>query len=188
MSLDFIAQLEAEVAKQESVIPNSEQLTDVAELAYQQIQLENLTVKINDLAGKVSDALKLIKEKKLPDAIHSLGLSEFKLEDGTKISVSKVYFPSIKDEDKAEAYAWLVSTGHDIVKSEVKVAFAKGRTQDAEEAFSALASLGMMPTKSETIHWQTFRGWAKEVMEKGLPVPETINIHITDQAKIKRVS
>lgn len=187
MSVDYLAMLEQEAQKLSQELPSDEDLKNIAELAERQIRLENLITRLEDLTEKTKENLKIVSQKHLPNALTNIGLSEFRLEDGTKVSVTKKYYPGIKEEDRAEAYSWLVENGHDIIKNEVKVSFSKGQSAKAQEAFNALAELGFDPSKGESIHWQTFRAWAKEVSTKGLPVSDLINIHVVDESTVKRV-
>ena len=186
MTTDFLLMLEQEVERTAAELPSDEDLANISELANRQIKLENLLVRLEQLHEKTKENLKRISERALPEAILSTGLSEFKLEDGTKVTVKKAYYPSVKEENKHEAYSWLVANGYDIIKNEVKVSFTKGESAKAAEALAAIKSLGFQPVANETIHWQTFRAWAKDVAEKGIQLPDSINLYIVDQASIKR--
>lgn len=186
MTTDFLLMLEEEVERISAELPSDEVLANISELAKRQVQLENLVTRLEELQNKTKESLKNISERSLPAAILEAGLTEFKLEDGTKVSVKKAYYPSVKEENKHEAFSWLVDNGYDIIKNEVKVSFTKGESAKAAEALAAIRGLGFQPVANESIHWQTFRAWAKEVMEKGIVIPESINVYVVDQASIKR--
>lgn len=185
MSLDFLQMLEKEVTRLQSEIPNSDVMANISDLANRQIQLEDLKAKLAELGEKINDAHREVSEKMLPEALASAGVREFKLNDGAVVSVKKNYFPSIEDTNKTVAYNWLVQNGHDIIKNEVSVKLPKGKTEEAQEISNALRQMGFTPEQKETIHWQTFRAWAKEAMEKGFNPPECIKIHIVDKSTVK---
>lgn len=183
--LDFLNILESEADKLSTEIPDDESFKDIATLAYMQIDCEKLISKLEDTLERAKNKLKEISQRRLPDAMLNNGLSEFKLDDGSKISVKKLYLPHIKEENKEEAYNWLISSGNDIIKNNIELTFSKGNSEEAKKALNLLKDNGYAPVSKENIHWQTFRAWAKDALEKGVEIPEIIDIHIIDEAKIK---
>jgi hypothetical protein len=183
--MSFIDILEAEVNRIESDIPTDEELKNISELANRQVYLESLVTRLNQALQKVNEHLTSVSERYLPDAMASAGLSAFTLEDGRKINIKKIYLPSVTEENKEAAYQWMVDNGHDIIKNEVIVSFPKGHSSEASEAIHVLKVNGFDPTQKESIHWQTFRAWAKEVMEKGEQIPDTIKIHVVNKSTVK---
>ena len=186
MTVDFLSMLEQEVERVQAEIPDDNVLANIASLAERQLHLEDTKKRLAELAQKVEDTHKDISERQLPNALASAGVTEFKLTDGSVVSVKKNYFPSVAPENQQEAYAWMVEAGHDIIKNKVELKFTKGESTLADEVVQRLEDLGYKPERKEEIHWQTFRAWAKEVMEKGVAIPETIKIHIVDKTTVKR--
>ena len=187
MSVDFLEMLEKEVERAKADIPDDSILTNIAALADRQLRLESMQEKLQELSKQVTEAHREVSERYLPNALASAGVTEFKLVDGSVISVKKGYFPSIEAEHQAEAFAWMVDHGHDIIKNEVIVKLPKGKSEEAKEVVTAIRDLGFTPEQKEGIHWQTFRAWAKEVMEKGAEIPDIIKIHTIDKATVKRL-
>lgn len=184
--VDFLAMLEQEAELLQQALPSDETLSNIADQVKRYEKLVAMAAKLEEWSSKVNAAIVSIIERTLPDAILETGITEFKLEDGTIVSVKKDYYPSVKDANKEDAYRWLSENGHDIIKKEVKASFSKGQGAQADEAYDALINLGFNAVKGENIHFQTFRAWAKEVSESATPIPETINIHIVNKAVIKR--
>lgn len=186
MSVDFLELLEQEVERVQAEIPDDDTLSNISALAERQLRLEDMKKRLLNIGEKIDTAHKDVSERMLPNALASAGMSEFKLTDGSVISVKKNYFPNIEEDNKEQAYAWMIDNGHDIIKNEVVVKLPKGKSEEAKEVANAIRELGFTPEQKESIHWQTFRAWAKEVMEKGISFPETIKIHTIDKATIKR--
>lgn len=183
--MSFIDMLEAEVERIESDIPSDEELANISELANRQLYLESLLQRLEKAQELVKEHHVKVSERYLPDALASAGVTAFTLEDGRKVSVKKIYLPSVLEENKESAYEWMVDNGHDIIKNEVVVSFTKGQSDEATELIQQIREIGYEPNRKETIHWQTFRAWAKEQMELGTELPSTITIHVKNQSTVK---
>lgn len=173
----------------EQAIPQDNVLASIANLAQEQLDYQDRIEKLNEELETARNGLKDIAERKLPEALNNAGISEFKLKDGSKITIKRGYFPSIADENISEAHTWLLENGHNIIKDEVFVKFPKGCDEIVKQVMEAIMSLetGFAPERKSSIHWQTFRAWAKEQLEKGAEIPDTINIHTIDKAEITAV-
>lgn len=93
------------------VTPGDDSLKVVAELAAKQVQLEK---DIEDLEAQLkekTEALSQVQEKDLPEAMMECGISEFKLVDGSKISVKPFYQANPPKEKYDEAMQWLREIG-----------------------------------------------------------------------------
>ena len=187
---DFLDELEADVnagpSKVESV--NQVGLSTIAELAVairtSEDDIANLE---NLLKDKKRELLKLTDED-LPSMLQEIGLSEFKLEDGSQVTIKPTYGASIKVEDRPQAYEWLRENGYDdIIKNTVTCAFGRGEDDNAS-AFAALAEKeGFIPSQKEEIHASTLRAFIKERVENGDEFPsELFGAYVGQRAVIKR--
>ena len=187
---DFLDELEADVnagpSKVESV--NQVGLSTIAELAVairtSEDDIANLE---NLLKDKKRELLKLTDED-LPSMLQEIGLSEFKLEDGSQVTIKPTYGASIKVEDRPQAYEWLRENGYDdIIKNTVTCAFGRGEDDNAS-AFAALAEKeGFIPSQKEEIHTSTLRAFIKERVENGDEFPsELFGAYVGQRAVIKR--
>ena len=187
---DFLDELEADVnagpSKVESV--NQVGLSTIAELAVairtREDDIANLE---NLLKDKKRELLKLTDED-LPSMLQEIGLSEFKLEDGSQVTIKPTYGASIKVEDRPQAYEWLRENGYDdIIKNTVTCAFGRGEDDNAS-AFAALAEKeGFIPSQKEEIHTSTLRAFIKERVENGDEFPsELFGAYVGQRAVIKR--
>ena len=167
----------AEVATETAEVPRDEQLKSIAFLARKQQRIENeIRVKeeaLKDLKGQLGK----VSELDLPDALAAVGMREFTLEDGYKVTVADEYYaniPSADSEsvelrDRREAcFTWLRDSGNEaLIKHEIKISTGKGDEIIADSAKLALARLNIPFTDVEAVHWQTLRAFTKEQIEAG---------------------
>ena len=153
------------------VVKNKE-LSSVADVAKKiqakEIQISDLESQLKDLK---KEKLKLTDED-LPQMMLELGLSEFKLDDGSAVTIKQTYGASIRVDNREEAYEWLRLNGYDdIIKNTIACQFGRGE-DDQASAFKAFASKEGFPTEQKTeIHPSTLRAWVKEMNEGGKDFP-----------------
>lgn len=137
-------------------------------------EMRGLAVEVEDLNRLVAERKAKIQElelKKIPDALLEAGLSEITTLDGLKVSTT-LFVGAIPAEKKAEAFAWLDQNGHSsIIKRKVEVQFDKGSTEAAKKAEEAIRELGLDPKSTLDVHYQTFKAFAKEQVNKGKSLP-----------------
>lgn len=130
-----------------------------------------------------------IETKRLPDAMAAVGMKEFMLTDGSKITIKKDYHASIPKARKIEAHTWLRDNEFGaLVKNELTIEFGKGQDEEAADAYATLkAEYPDQPvTLAESVHASTLKALVKEQFESGSPLPEDLfGIHIIDRAIIK---
>lgn len=169
-------------------LPSDEELRSVAGLAKQAALLEAEIADLDNILTNRKRDLREIVEVRLPAALAEKGLSEIKLDDGTKITVSTYYSASISKERATNAFAWLRSNGHDdLIKHEVSVSFGKGEEKNALRVISAIEEMGFFPSDKETVHPQTLKAWVREQIEAGRDIPsELFGVQTGQIAKIAR--
>ena len=115
------------------------------------------------------------------------GLSEFKLADGTKVTVQQFYSASIPKDKVDEAMQWLRDNGHgDLIKNTVSVAFGKGEDTLATDLKKYLGANGNSYEDKTGVHPQTLRAFAREQIEAGQNLPlDTLGIYIGLKTVIK---
>ena len=166
-------------------------LDAIVAMAKEALEIEARIEKGKELLKQLEEAHKAIVENDLPEAMDSLGLEEFKLDSGRKITISESYHPNISEANRDEAFDWLRDHGHDgIIKRNVSVQFGKGEDAIANRLLANLRrykSLGESTIKdSSGVHPQTLNAFVREMIESGEDLPmETFGVFVRRAASIK---
>lgn len=191
MSDDITAMMEADF---EDSLSNSVEKVDqtglqtVASLARSIREKEE---QIDDLETQLKAAkqslLKLTDED-LPALLAEMGMTGFKLEDGSMVEVKQTYGASIRVADRPAAYQWLRDHGYDdIIKNTVSVAFGRGEDDKARDFTEVAQKSGFLPEQKEEIHTSTLRAFIKERVESGDEFPmDLFGAWIGQRAVIKK--
>jgi len=158
-------------------------------------ELSQLLIRQTLAVEDAEKALAAAKENKLrteredlPELMREFGLSEVKLENGAKVTVSDDVTAAIPEAQKAAAWAWLEARGYDgIIKTEVKIAYGRGENDDARAAAERLSEELARPAElSRSVHSATLKSFIKERMAAGETVPfDVFGVHAYAIAKVK---
>lgn len=104
--------------------PDDSALAKVAQLANQQLLIECQITELEEaLKAKQAD-LRAVREGTLPLAMTEVGLTEFRLVGGGKVTVKDFIGASIKEENRDAANDWLEAKGHgDLIKRTITISF-----------------------------------------------------------------
>lgn len=164
-----------------------DKLTRITNLAREMLNAE-LEVAVAEQNLKDAQAkLRDISQFKLPALMEEVGQTEFKLKDGTKISLKEDVKASIPKASQDAAFKYLEDHGHGaLIKREIKVSFGKDEEAWAKKFMADLAKR-KKPVKAEnkrSVHPQTLQAWLREQLSNGEPVPlETFGAFIYKVAK-----
>ena len=123
-----------------ATIPTEDELRAISALAEKQVDLEQAIIEKEQDLKKLKDEYTEVRTQALPEAMRQVGLEEFKLASGVKISVKDEINVHIKNANQSHAYAWLRDHGHgDIIKDQVTLFFADDR-ETAKDAVQELVS------------------------------------------------
>lgn len=187
-----VAKRMAAASKQQSSqsqkLSNSPALGEVAALAERQMSIEDEIDKLDAALKEKKRELEEVSTKLLPNAMTAVGMEEFKLTSGAKVSVSAFYSASIKDENKPKAFKWLRENGHEgLIKRDLTVPFQKGEDKKAEVLVEHLKKKHFIFSESSSVHTQTLKAWLRDQVESGVQVPlDLFGAFIGRKAKIKR--
>jgi len=164
-----------------------EALSSVSELANKQVEVEAAIALFEKKLKDLREEHKQISQIEIPEACAEIGLSEFKLYDGTKVSVLPFYSGSIPKDKSEEAFKWLRDNGHgDLIKNTISCDFGRGEDQAAESLKESLQEKGQSYTDKTGVHPQTLKGFAREQIETGQSLPLTLlGIHVGQRTVIK---
>jgi hypothetical protein len=176
-----------DIANEFSTVKDDD-LSKVASLVRQQLQLELAVLEIEENLKRTKRNLEEISGQLLPAALGEYGLSELTMADGSKLSVQTVVSASISKERQPDAHDWLRDHGHgDLIKNTVSVTFGRGQDETAKDIVRVLQSNGLDPEQKEAVHPSTLKAFVKEQIEKGSEIPsETFGIYIGQKTVIKK--
>lgn len=127
-----------------------------------------------------------IRRRTLPDLMAELGMEEFKLTTGEKVTIKEDIKCGLTEDNKPIGYAWL--RDHDyggIIKTKVSLDFGKGDEAQAKAAVEALQQAGFDPDCADSVHPATLKSFVKERLESGDDIPlATFGVYEFKEAKI----
>lgn len=176
-----------DVAMQLSAVDNND-LKQVAALVRQQLVLEQRVEDLSTELKRAQQDLAHVSGELLPAALAEHGLSELKMADGSKVTVSTFISASITKEKSEAAHQWLRDHGFgDLIKNTVSVNFGKGEDEKAVELIDTLSGMGLDPDQKEAVHPSTLKAFVKEQIDKGTEVPSDLfGIYIGQKTAIKK--
>jgi len=167
--------------KQDSLVDLFEQsvekkVTQISDKGLKSLSQDmNTMLEIGGQIGNAEEALKRLKEQyrqyseeKIPQRMQEMGISDLRMDDGSRISVDPFYSARITEKNRAEAHDWLRSNGlGDLIKNTVSVNFPAGEDDEATETMDALEKQGLEPMQKEAVHPSTLKANVKELIESG---------------------
>jgi hypothetical protein len=163
-----------------------EQIQSISALAEAQIKAEKDVERLEEELKNAKSFLEKIKCDMLPSAMRETGVEEFKLVDGSKVSIKESLRAYIKNENKDSVFAWLEANNEgSIIKAEIKAAFDRGQIENAKKLVTQLLTQGYDAELKRDIHWQTLGSFVKNRLGDGLEIPEGISYQTLTEAKVK---
>jgi len=190
---DLISEMEKEFektvsSKLEKV--DSGELKNVASIARQiRDEEEYISGLEKDLKNAKKKLLQLTDED-LPSILQEMGMSEFKLDDGSQVTIKQLYGASILVDNRPTAYQWLRDNGFgDLIKNIVSCEFGMGEDQKAEDFKDTASRNGFQVEQNTSVHSSTLKAFVKERCEKGDEFPmELFGAYVGQRAIIKKGS
>ena len=171
-----------DVEKAES-IPDTDKISVLANLARQQLQVEQTIEDMERSLTLKKDELKGLSEYKIPELFQELGIGQFKLSNGLKVSVSPYY--SGKAETN-EAFDWLEENGHeDIIKGEYTIQYRRADRAKLFDFEQLANEMGFAVKDKLAVHPMTMKSFVREQLEAGVNLPRDLfNIFTGFKTKI----
>ena len=164
-----------------------DQITGIAALARRAKSLEKQIKDEEDTLKGLKDQYRKITEETIPEALAELGMTSFKMEDGSSIDIKPFYSASITEARRAEAFQWLRDNGFDdIIKNTVSVRFGRGEDELCNRLLGLLGQQGFPAEQAEKVEPSTLKAWVRERVERGDQFPmELFGAYIGKKASIK---
>lgn len=162
------------------------QLKRVSEVARKLINKQKLVTLIEENLKEEKELLKQIEENELPNLLQEVGITEFKMDSGEKVSMKQFYNARITPETGPKAYEWLRAHGFgDLIKHEIVIGIPMGKDDEAKTIISASSAQGLRTVDKEIVHPATLTSFVKEQIETGAELPiDLFNVFIGRKAKV----
>jgi len=146
------------------------EITTIAAECVKLKQKEDEIAELEEQLKKKKEEADDIGSRVIPELLAEQGLSELKLQDGSKVSVRKEFRCTLpKDLDKRDAaYKWLRDQGlGDIIKNNVSVTFGKGEDDKAKQLLDLAVENGFQPSQKSDVAWNTLTALFRSVSSPG---------------------
>lgn len=168
--------------------PSDGELGRVQKMAADMIAMDDTIAALEkqlDEQRKIRDRIAM---DELPAAMAEIGVAEFKLIDGSAVSIKSGVKANIPKKHERDAFKWLRDNGAaSLIKAEVKAKFGKGDELAAIALARELSDKGINNEQKTAVAWNTLTAFVKERMENGLDVPtELLGVYEYKRAEITR--
>tara|TARA_R100000306_G_C4344483_1_gene126933 strand:+ start:226 stop:777 length:552 start_codon:yes stop_codon:yes gene_type:complete len=165
--------------------------TDLSNISGMGRQLEELEEKIQlqeEHLKSLKESYRKISEDLLPNKLRELGISEFKLANGTRMSIQQYYSARITPEHREVCFHWLEANGlGDVIKNTVSASFGRGEDEAAQTLMTDLEGKGHSLVQKKWVESMTLKAVVREQVEKGNDLPlEAFNVYIGQKIKVKK--
>ena len=147
---------------------SEDSIKDLSELCQKLLRVEAEVGNTEERLKRLKEQQRELSEQLIPDRLTQLGVSDLKLNDGSRISAEPFYSARISVANLEEAHNWLRDNGHgDIIKNTMTLSFGQGEDSLAKELVALCKSEGFVPTEKEAVHPSTLKAFVKEQIESG---------------------
>lgn len=131
--------------------------------------VELVTNKLKELSEKA----RILREETIPNVLMELGIKEFKLDSGEKVTIKQDVYASMSSDNKPAAFRWLDEHSFGgLIKTGVVVDFSRAEIEKAKELYSQLVKQKLgSPSLKQEINAQTFKAFLREQIAKGTDLP-----------------
>jgi len=145
----------------------NDDLKELAELAGRQVALEKAKADLEEQLKQVDQQLQKVSGVDIPTAMDAIGMSDFMLSTGERITVERKVKASIPKTKKPEAFAWLRANEFgSLIKNNVTASFGRGEDDKAKDLARKLNADGFTVDQQESVHAQTLSAFVREQLAK----------------------
>ena len=176
-----------EDTKQQTDIKEKD-LSNISELGRELEAMQTIIEAEEKRLKELKEEYRKLSEDTLPNKLREIGISEFKLEDGTQMSIQQYYSAKITPENREICFNWLEPNGlGDVIKNTVSANFGRGEDEVAQELMATLEKEGHSLTQRKWVEPMTLKALVREQVEQGNDLPlETFNVYIGQKIKVKK--
>jgi hypothetical protein len=169
-----------------ALLPDDDKLLQVSQMVREMLDYEAREKELTEEAKQAGKRKRYYSEKAIPEALSALGLSGVTLDDGRKVTVTPEIYLDLREENREEAYRWMESQGYsDLIKTQISCTFGRGERDHAQDVADLLSAAGYQAESKDTVHYQTLRAWAKDLLTQGILLPDVFNSYLGSKTRIK---
>lgn len=151
-----------------------DQLTRLGRLAARQRDAEAELAQLAEKAKTIGAEVRRISEVDIPAVLDETGLSEVRLADGTKVSLSEDLRVTTTGKYRDAINRWLEREGHaDLIRNEVTASFGPDRAAQADALFAFISERELTEEvdRKRFVNPQSFAALIRELRTAGEDVP-----------------
>ena len=166
--------------------PAADSLKRLAALVNELRREEFRLAALDEELQQAERVVRQLAEEDIPGLLTECGLTEMRLLDGSRVTVSAELDCGITEERREAALRWLRANNLDgIIKATVAVQFGRGEDDAMLRLAQRLLEQGFPASTSETVHYQTLKAALKEERAAGRDVPpELFGLRPYSKAKV----
>ena len=167
--------------------PDTGELGKLSILCQEMLTQERFVAQIEEELSAAKKVLLDYKASKIPALMQELRLNQLTMASGVVIALQRVINCRFRPTEKMHAFEWLEQHNlGSMIKHELEVEFGRGEGDLANKAVEILTELGLRPSVSKDVHFQTLSAWARREVEAGNEVPATFfDLTILNLVKVK---
>jgi len=164
---DLLADMAADSQSSMS-LPGDRSLDALSSIADSIVSADQTVKNLEKQLKEAKQKLLKLTDEDLPSKMQEIGMTNFTLQDGSKVEIKEIYGARISKDNEAAAFDWLRSRGEgDIIKNTVTVRFGKEKDNEAQALVEELRSKAWEPEQKQEVHASTLKAWVKERVEQG---------------------
>lgn len=166
----MIAKMDNSVFDEGPVTATKNALEPIKQLAKRAMELSSQIESMEEALKVQKKALLAITDGKLPEMMKGIGITNFAMEDGTKVALRSTYYGSLpKEEEKRSKALNLIREygGTDIIRTKVELEFGGSEDNLSTSIFEELAGRGLPVAKVQDVNAKTLAAFANDRMKQG---------------------
>jgi hypothetical protein len=167
--------------------PTDAAVISVSDLAHSLLDRQAEVTQAELMLKDRKEALRLIVETLLPDAMREHGIRDLTMSDGSTITIQSVIRASITAANREKAFDWLDDNGHgDLIKHVITTRLGRGERDTADQIMDLIEDLGVDADYKPSVHPGTLSAFVREQTAKGVAVPDDLlGVYRAEVATVK---
>ena len=156
----------------EAVVPSGQELSQLVSLVHQMEEAELAMVAAEEEFKRRQDQYVALSQHEIPTLMLQIGMSEFSLGDGRKVSVGSQIRCSVPKANLDKAMEWLDEHGHGaLIKRQLLIAFERANEEEAKRLVDELFQREYDVKQLRKVEPQTLKAHIKEQLAAGVNFP-----------------